>query len=79
MRFVVCTRAGGERVLGCGTPDAVSDQRLADAAQRGDENAQNGGGRRVDQWPVAIAERGGQRGQLGHVHELQVAAVPLAG
>lgn len=74
-------RAGGEGVPGRGTPDPVSDQRAAaDAAERGDAYAQAGSGRRVDgRRPVAITQRGGQRGQLGHVHQLQVAAVPLAG
>lgn len=71
--------AGGERVLGRGTPDAVPNQRLADAAQRGDANAQVGGGRVVGgRRSVAHEKRGGQRGQLRHVHQLQVAAIPFA-
>lgn len=83
------TYTGGEGVLGRGTPDAVPDQRpAANAAQRRNADAQTGTGRRRPSGrqcrqrrrrPVAFAQRSGQRRQLRHVHQLQVAAVPLAG
>lgn len=77
--FLSVGRTGGERVPGRGTSDPVSDERSADATERGDENPETGGRRLVRWRPVAFAKRGWQRGQLGHVHQLQITAVSLSG
>lgn len=63
MFFFFLYYTGGEGILGRGAPYAISYQRFEDAAERGDENAEIGGGRRgvVGRRPVAYAERSGQR------------------
>lgn len=70
-KFVLRLYAGGERIPGRGTPDTVSDQRHTDTAQRGDENAQVGGGWGVGGWrQMAFAKRSGKCRQFGYLHQL---------